>query len=364
MPSCWIVPRRTPSGEKRYVVRYRLGGRESSQGYGGSFRTKAEAKVRRRWVEGELAALRVPDLHLTKPEPSPTVGEVAEKWRVSRIDVTKSTATTHKVNLGRILPTFRDRPIDTITAEEVAAFVGDLSLKRESVRKTLATFGMVFDFHGVNPNPVRDKRVKLPQEDQPEVNPPTAAHVLAVIDLVPTAYRLPILVLDATGMRVSEMEALSWQDVDEPERRWRVSRATSKTNAARWVPVPEALFEAVVELAPRDDRDLVPQVFDGFGADRLRTALARACKAAGVPAFSPHDLRHRRASLWHLQNKPPAEAASWLGHSIQEHLRTYAHVVIDRTEIDYAEVLESAATARSVRAPVHRRRNHRFCRDV
>lgn len=30
-----------------------------------------------------------------------------------------------------------------------------------------------------------------------------------------------------------------------------------------------------------------------------------------------------------------AEAARWLGHSAQEHLKTYQHVVMDRAEIDY-----------------------------
>jgi len=103
------------------------------------------------------------------------------------------------------------------------------------------------------------------------------------------------------------------------------------------------------DTLPREDRDVASQVFAGFGADRLRTAITRACKASGVPTFSPHDLRHRRASLWHLQGVPAAEAASWLGHSAQEHLRTYAHVVIDRTEVDYANVL---GDARTVRAPM------------
>ena len=60
-------------------------------------------------------------------------------------------------------------------------------------------------------------------------------------------------------------------------------------------------------------------------ADRFRTALNGACRATGVPTFSPHDLRHRGASLWHLQGVPLAEAAAWLGHSSLEHLRTYAH---------------------------------------
>jgi integrase len=58
-----------------------------------------------------------------------------------------------------------------------------------------------------------------------------------------------------------------------------------------------------------------------------------------VPLFSPHDLRHRRATLWHLQGVPAAEAAAWLGHSPQEHLKTYAHATLaDRSEPGYVEL--------------------------
>lgn len=62
MAGSWIVTRATKDGGKRYLVRYRLGGRESVQRYAGSFRTRAEALERRRWLDGELAAMRVPDL--------------------------------------------------------------------------------------------------------------------------------------------------------------------------------------------------------------------------------------------------------------------------------------------------------------
>jgi len=342
VPSAFVT-RIERDGVVRFRVRYRLGGRESLMRSGGSFSTQREARARRDWIAGELAACRVPDLRLAHPEAAPTFATVAEKWRASRIDVTTSTATTHGVNLGRILPTFGETAIDRITPEDVAAFVGTLTLKRESIRKTLATFAMVLAFHEIVPNPVRDKRVKLPQEDRSEVSPPTAAHVVAALGAVPPRYRLPILTLDATGMRVTELEALTWGDVDEPAGRWRVTQATAKTSMARWVPVPDSVFRAVADLVPREDRDLDVQVFAGFGADRLRTAIKRGCKATGIPAFSPHDLRHRRASLWHLQGVPVAEAAGWLGHSPQEYLKTYAHVVMDRTEIVYADLLEPVA---------------------
>ncbi|HET6656666.1 MAG TPA: hypothetical protein VFG61_02100, partial [Gaiellaceae bacterium] len=60
MPSAWIERRQTGKGGSRYLVKYRLGGRESAHRYAGSFSTRREALARRRWVAGELAAMRVP----------------------------------------------------------------------------------------------------------------------------------------------------------------------------------------------------------------------------------------------------------------------------------------------------------------
>ena len=67
VPSSWIVARATKPGGRnkgrpRFRVLYRLGGRESSARYAGSFASKSQAVARKRWVDGELAALRVPDL--------------------------------------------------------------------------------------------------------------------------------------------------------------------------------------------------------------------------------------------------------------------------------------------------------------
>jgi integrase len=343
MASAWIEKRATKESGARYCVRYRIGGRESALRFGGSFRTMREAKTRRDAIGGDLAARRVPDvLIVERPASTRTLAVLAEAWRASRVDVAEGTAATHRVNLGRILPRLGDRAVDSLEAADVAQLVAELvdeGLARESIRKTRATLAMVLDFAEVQPNPARHKSVKLPFEDRVEIQPPTAAHVLAVLPVLPTGYRLPVLVLDATGMRVGELEGLTWGDVDEHEGRWRVSAAVAKTSRARWIDPPAVLFDAVSALCPRDDRAATRRVFDGVTADRLRTAIARACTAAGVPAFSPHDLRHRRATLWHLGGVPAAQAASWLGHSAQEHLRTYAHAVLERTELDYAVTL-------------------------
>lgn len=104
--------------------------------------------------------------------------------------------------------------------------------------------------------------------------------------------------------------------------------------------VHPVLFEAVCGLVARDDRTPERRVFGGFGADRFRTAITRACTAAAVPVFSPHDLRHRLVSLLHLGGMPWARIGELVGHGdIVTTARTYTHVVADEAELDYERIL-------------------------
>jgi integrase len=323
---------------------FRTGGRETTPRLAGTFKTAREARIRRDYVAGELAAMRVPDLDLGgRAKAAETVREACERWRASRIDVSEGTKTLHHVALNRATAVLGDVPVDKLTTEDVARLIEalvDKGSKRETIKKTIRYLANVLDECGLDENPARDRHLRLPHEERAEVSPPTGEHVLAVHRLLPRPYRLPLLVLDATGMRVGELEQLTWGDVDEIRGRWRVSQAVSKTGRARWVSVPPAIFEAVVALVPREDRTPERRVFQGFGADRFRTALTRACIASGVPAFSPHDLRHRRISLLHLSGVPWARIGEAVGQrNLSVTADTYSHVVMTETEIDYKDVL-------------------------
>lgn len=344
MPSVWIRTRPTLRGEKRFRVEYRLGGRESRILYGGSFKTKREAQMRRAVIAGDLASNRVPGLRPSAPPAPTTLRVVAERWKRSRVDVSPGTMQTYKVALGRLLPRLGDVALDSIEPETVAALVVELhgaGLRKQTIRKTVSVLAMILDRAHVQPNPARDKQtVRMPREERRHVEPPTAAHVEAAVRVLPTRYRLPALVLDATGMRVGELERLTWGDVDEPRGRWRVAAAVSKTGRPRWIELPTFLYERVSGLCARDDRHPDRRVFEDFTSERFRTALSRACTATGVPAFSPHDLRHRRVSLLHLAGMPWARIGELVGHDdLMTTARTYTHVIADEREIYYPEVL-------------------------
>lgn len=90
----------------------------------------------------------------------------------------------------------------------------------------------------------------------------------------------------------------------------------------------------------REDRIPERTILQGFSGDRFRTALTRACTAAAVPHFSPHDLRHRRVSLLHLAGMPWARIGELVGHDdLVTTARTYTHVVADERELDDKEML-------------------------
>jgi integrase len=346
MPSVWVSPHTTKAGAKRYRVGFQLGGRGTRSRYAGSFKTKREAKLRRDWIAGELAALRVPDLTLLRePEHAPRLREAAERWQASRVDVAEATTVQHRTALNRALPVIGTTRIDAITARGIADLVSALAtqgLARESIRKTLTALAMVFDHAGITPNPARDRViVKLPREEPEEPNPPSAEHVEAVYRLLPSKHRLALLWLDWSGARVSSIDRVLVGDYDEQRRRVRLRAATTKTRRALWVELDPVLADAIeASIGPREDRDLEARLFASSGADAIRTAIAKACKAAGIPLWSPHDLRHRRISLLHLRGVPWARIGEFVGQrNLAVTANTYTHVLTDEAELNYPRLL-------------------------
>ena len=171
MPSSWIARYAAKDGGTRWRVGYRVGGRETSAQHGGSFATQREARIRRDWIAGELAAMRLPDLRLVEaPSSAPTLREQAARWKASRVDVSPGTIQTYVVAIGRLDKRLGEVALDELDAQAVADLVAELhadGLKKQTIRKTVSVLAMILDHAGVQPNPARDKlTVKLPREER------------------------------------------------------------------------------------------------------------------------------------------------------------------------------------------------------
>jgi integrase len=151
--------------------------------------------------------------------------------------------------------------------------------------------------------------------------------------------------LAGTGMRLGEVLALQWGDVDVQNRESRVARAfsqgkleTPKSGHGRTVDLSQALadtlerleLERKAETLRRGWREIPPWVFCSeagtpYDERNVRRAMYRVLKKAELPGhFSPHCLRHTYASLLLQQGESPAYVQRQLGHaSIQLTVDTY-----------------------------------------
>jgi integrase len=103
--------------------------------------------------------------------------------------------------------------------------------------------------------------------------------------------------------------------VDVAGSRLRLPRSATKTGTSRWVQLPAWLMEALEATCPLEDRVPERKVFQGLNYSAARQAMSRACLLAKIPNYTPHDLRHRRITLWHQAGVPARELAERAGHS-------------------------------------------------
>jgi integrase len=331
------IRRREAKSGARFQVRYRLGGRGYPVVHGGSFPTLREARLRRDLIAGELAAGRNPAEALRavpeQPVKTRTVAEWGAAMVASRLDVADNRIRFLNTALRTwINPTFGEQAPGSITAPEVQEWVAVLApeLAPRSVLKYWQVLAQVLDYAEIVPNPTRHKTVKLPYADVEEATPPSREDFLAIVEHLSPRLRLPAVFLEQTAARVSELRAWEWQDVDVQSSRIRSRGVKGRRGTRRvlWRPAPEWLMEVLLGAVPPDDRTAERKLFPGLNEGTMRDGIGRASRAAGLPLYSPHDLRHRRGSLWHASGIPARELAERMGHSKPSmSLDVYTHVM-------------------------------------
>jgi integrase len=250
---------------------------------------------------------------------------------------------SHRARLDDI---FGDRDPATLTVAQQIEAVGKLAqdLAASTLTHYWATHRQILDFTGVRPNPARDPSVKLPKVRTEEVSPPSAGHFLAMLGwITDTDIIRAVVTMEQTGMAIGETLALEWGDVDIAGCEFRLRRAAVKggiRSRARRVQVPEWLMSLIVDSCPLEDRTATRRVFQ-VTARRIRAAMEAACNTAGIPVYTPHDLRHRRLSLWHGQGVPARELAARAGHSrASMTLDVYSHVMpLDEASMESLEAV-------------------------
>jgi integrase len=290
--------------------------------------------------------------------------------------------TPHKrgagVNAGRIMRALGDRAIVKVTTSDVASFLRGLDragMSARSVNKHREVLGAMFsyaqreDTYALAHNPVTatSKRRELPPAVldffEPEEIEALARAAQAGAHRSVQPYNLDpgevewrewedrqdaelYRVAAYTGMRLGELLALRWEDVDLERRRVIIHRAVSagvegptKSRQARSLPLADATAAALARLADRGDyTDRDDYVFCsrlGRRLDRsaVRRRYTRARDAAGLRALRFHALRHAAGSL--VAREAGAHfVQAFLGHSRMSTTERYLHAKSRPQDVD------------------------------
>ncbi|HAA89941.1 MAG: Integrase family protein [Thermoanaerobacterales bacterium 50_218] len=246
--------------------------------------------------------------------------------------------------------------LDQLTPLHLQGVVSVLEerVKPSSIRRycllVKAAFHQAVDWGLLPENPMG--KVILPRDEEREMQVWNEAEVARFLEAASgnrlfALFRLAL----ASGMRIGEIIALRWEDVDLEEGRIRVVRTVSgkgydrpKTKrGVRTVPIDPETVRALREHKKRqaeerlrfgagwNPENLVFCTRNGrrYCHECIIQIFDRLIEKAGVKRIRIHDLRHTHATLLLKHGVPPKVVAERLGHDVSVTMKTYAHVLPD-----------------------------------
>jgi site-specific recombinase XerD len=139
-----------------------------------------------------------------------------------------------------------------------------------------------------------------------------------------------------TGIRVSELCALTRADIDFAARRVQISNG--KGQKARTIELEKKGIQAIKSYLAVRPESLHDELFLNYqgvplGERGVRKMLAKYLKASGITKkISPHSLRHTFATYKAERGVSPYVLREWLGHARLDTTQIYVHLARENTK--------------------------------
>jgi integrase len=258
------------------------------------------------------------------------------------------TLVSYREHVRHAMAVIGDIPLVDVTTAEIERVYASLRARGLAEKTILNTHRIlraafteaVEDAKLRTDNPVVRKLAPRPRRF--EIQPPSESEMLRIFETADaTAYGPVVRIAALTGMRLGELLALDWRDVDLQRSTVHVRASTTKTAKGRVIDLDEQAVdvlrnhqtrqkEAVLAFGPAyADRSVIFASGVGKRIDQanLQRAWRSICGRAGVK-YRFHDLRHAHASELLRQGVHPKVVQERLGHaSIMMTLDTYSHLI-------------------------------------
>jgi len=328
----------------RWYMKYRLpNGRQVQKAIGPAWTSKRDkppaghfTKTGARAVLDEtLARVRRGELGGTV-RTGATLSQAADEWLryVERDRERKaSTITDYRHMVDRLKRELGRLRLEDATAERIEAYrdsLIDQGLANRTINKYLVVLHGIFKramkVHRLPANPLTLVE-KRPNKGRAQIDVLSREEVMALAGAAASEVDAAIYLTAAfTGLRMGELFALRWRDVDFELQSIHVRRGytggnedTPKSGRERTVPMADEVAETLARLARRDahteDDDLV---FCGErgghqSPSKLRARYKQALALAGLRQLRFHDLRHTFGTHA-IRTADSREVMEWMGH--------------------------------------------------
>jgi integrase len=288
-----------------------------------------------------------------------------------------------------LLPSLSTRRLDNITGRDISSLIYQLfkkGLRSQTIKNIKNCLSAILrsacqdDY--IKANPAHGVIVPKPELETPKREPdPWSWEERDILEITfkrfyPFYYPLVICGL-RTGLRIGELTALKWEDIDFANRQIYVQRnfsrgrlTTPKSAASkRFVRMTTQLIEVLrihkeqlenMQMNRFRKWDGIPEwVFPNEAGNRinygnfLNRVWNKAMKLTGLSRRTPHDMRHTYATLRLSNGDSLAEVSKEMGHGSPDiTFRTYYMWLPkeSRTDIDALDNRDSDATKRNLSA--------------
>jgi integrase len=232
---------------------------------------------------------------------------------------------------ARLLPVFGEMRLEDVSPQDVEAWLARLDLAPSSRTKALVVLHGIFNRarkrYGLPTNPVADVE-KPRQRPSGDIDVFSPEEVWALVRAAESEQDGAIYLTAAfTGLRMGELVALRWRDVDFAGSLIRVRASysvgvlsTPKSGKVRAVPLAPDVARALARLADRGfsagDDELVFPGDAGLYLDgsALRRRYKLALRRAGLRSLRFHDLRHTFGTRI-IAKADVRRVQEWMGHA-------------------------------------------------
>jgi len=352
----WYAKYRLPDGRQ---VQKKLGPAWTDRGRpGAGYFTKRLAEA---WLRTTLDEARrgvLPGMVRT----GATFADAAAEWlRYVEQDRRRKPSTVagyDSIVRSQLLPTFGSVAIESITPSAIEEWLGSMNQAASTRIKSLVLMHGIFQrarkVWSLASNPVADVE-KPPLTRSGDIQVYSPEEVWALVRAAGSELDGAIFLTAAfTGLRMGELLALRWRDVDFAGSAIRVRASyygghltTPKSGKVRAVPLAPDVGSALAQLARRehwvgdDDLVFVSEAGGYLDGSALRRRFKVALTGADLRALRFHDLRHTFGTRM-IAKADIRRVQEWMGHADIQTTMRYLHYA-PRSE-DAALVAEAFRT--------------------